>query len=125
MEGGKGSRVYSSRKGSQWFFGRKAHIGVDQDSGLIHSVATTGANVHNVTMGAELFYGEERVVYGDDAGDQGLEKREKRAGGDVECSIAMRPGHAADCLTQQKGDCWTGWSVLKLMGGLRWNIPSV
>ena len=43
----------------------KAHIGVDQSSGLIHSVTTTGANVHDVTMAAELLHGEESVVYGD------------------------------------------------------------
>ena len=42
-------------------------------------------------MAAELLHGEERVVHGD-AGYQGLEKREERAGGDVECGIAMRPG---------------------------------
>ena len=38
----------------------KAHIGVDQDSGLTHSVAITSANVHDVTMAAELLHGEER-----------------------------------------------------------------
>ena len=43
----------------------KAHVGVDQSSGLIHSVTTTGANVHDVTMAAELLHGEESVVYGD------------------------------------------------------------
>ena len=69
----------------------KAHIGVDQDSGLIHSVAITSANVYDVTMAAELLHGEESVVYGD-AGYQGLEKREEMAGRDVECRIAMRPG---------------------------------
>ena len=83
--------MHQTRKGNQWFFGMKAHVGVDQDSGLIHAVATTGANVHDVTMAAELLHGEERVVYGD-AGYQGLEKREEMAGRDVECRIAMRPG---------------------------------
>lgn len=77
--------MYSTRKGNQWFLGMKAHvgvdahIGVDKDSGLIHSVAATGANVQDVTMAAELLHGEERVFYGD-AGYQGLEKREETAG---------------------------------------------
>ena len=83
--------MHQTRKGNQWFFGMKAHIGVDQDSGLIHSVSTTGANVHDVTMAAELLHGEESVVYGD-AGYQGLEKREEMAGREVECRIALRPG---------------------------------
>ena len=56
---------HQTRKGNQWFFGMKAHIGVDKDSGLIHSVSTTGANVCDVTVTAELLHGEERVVYGD------------------------------------------------------------
>ena len=83
--------MHSTRKGNRWFFGMKAHIGVDQDSGLIHAVAVTGANIHDVTMAAELLDGEERVVYGD-AGYQGLQKREEMAGRDVECRIALRPG---------------------------------
>lgn len=76
--------MYSSRKGNQWFSGMKAHVGVDKDSVLIHWVATTGANVQDVTMAAELLHGEERVFYGD-AGYQGLEEREEMAGRDVEC----------------------------------------
>ena len=83
--------MHQTRKGNQWFFGMKAHIGVDKDSGLIHSIVTTGANVHDVTMAAELLHGEEKVVYGD-AGYQGLHKREEMAGRDVECRIAMRRG---------------------------------
>ena len=83
--------MHQTRKGNQCFLGMKAHISVDKDSGLIHSVATTGANIHDVTMAAELLHGEEKVVYGD-AGYQGLQKREEMAGQDVEYRIAMRPG---------------------------------
>jgi IS5 family transposase len=49
----------------------KVHIGVDKDSGLIHSVETTSANVHDITRAAQLLHGEEEVVYGD-AGYQGI-----------------------------------------------------
>ncbi len=52
----------------------KARIGVDKDSDLIHSVAITGANVHDVTMAAELLHEEEKVVYGD-AGYQCIRER--------------------------------------------------
>ena len=58
--------MYSTRKGrNQWFFGMKVHIGVDQDSRLIHTVAVTGANIHDVSMAAELVDGEEKMVDGD------------------------------------------------------------
>ncbi len=66
-------------------------LGVDRDSGLIHSVATTVAHVSDGIVAAELLHGEEKVVYGD-AGDQGLEKREEMAGPEVDCRIAMRHG---------------------------------
>ena len=72
-------------------FGMKVHIGVDKDSGLIHSVVTTAANVHDLTPAAELLHGNEEVVYGD-AGYQGIEKRPEMAGKTVEFRTAMRPG---------------------------------
>ena len=84
-------QMHQTRKGNQWFFGMKVHTGVDKDSGLIHSVATTSAHVSDVVMAAELLHGEEKVVYGD-AGDQSLEKREEMAEREVDCRIAMGPG---------------------------------
>ena len=56
-----------TRKGQQWYFGMKAHIGVDSRSKLIHSVAATGANVHDATVLPELLHGDETRVYGDQA----------------------------------------------------------
>ena len=64
-----------TKKGNTWYFGYKAHIGVDKDSGLVHTVEVTGANVHDVTMVPKLLTGEESVVYGD-SGYLGAEKRE-------------------------------------------------
>ena len=58
-----------------WHFGYKAHIGVDQDSGLVHSVEVTGANTHDVTMVPKLLTGEGNTVYGD-SGYLGAEKRD-------------------------------------------------
>ena len=69
----------------------KVHIGVDKDSGLIHSVVTTSANVHDLIPAAELLHGEEEVVYGD-AGYQGIVKRPEMAGKSTEFQVAMRPG---------------------------------
>jgi IS5 family transposase len=78
-------------KGKQWYFGMTVHIGVDSESGLIHSVETTAANVHDLTPSAELLHGEETVVYAD-AGYQGIEKREEMQGRGIGFRIAMRPG---------------------------------
>ena len=55
-------QMHQTRKGSQWFFGMKVQIGVDKDSGLIHSVATTTAHVSDVVVAAELLHGEEKVL---------------------------------------------------------------
>ncbi|MFM7265980.1 MAG: IS5 family transposase, partial [Cyanobium sp.] len=68
--------MHQACKCKQWHFGMKVHIGVDSESGLIHSVETTAANVHDLTPAAELLHGEETVVYAD-AGYQGIEKREE------------------------------------------------
>lgn len=67
--------AYQVKKGNAWHFGYKAHIGADKDSGLVHTVEVTGANVHDVTMVPKLLTGEEAVVYGD-SGYLGAEKRE-------------------------------------------------
>jgi IS5 family transposase len=69
----------------------KVHIGVDAESGLIHSVETTAANVHDLTPAAELLHGEETVVYAD-AGYQGIAKRPEMKGKAIDFRVAMRPG---------------------------------
>ena len=67
--------AHQTKKGNTWHFGYKAHIGVDRDSGLIHTVKATSANVHDVSMTSELLHGEEETVNGD-SGYIGAEKRE-------------------------------------------------
>jgi len=59
--------MHQTKKGNQWYFGMKVHIGVDKDSGLNHSVETTSANMHDITRAAQLLHGDEEVVYGDAA----------------------------------------------------------
>lgn len=68
--------MHQTRKGNQWYFGMKAHIGVDQRSGLVHTVTTTAANAGDVTEVDKLLHGKEKAVYGD-AGYRGAEKRVK------------------------------------------------
>ena len=90
-KGERDSEMHQTKKGNQWYFGMKVHIGVDKDNGLIHSVETTAANIHDLTPAAELLHGDETVVYAD-AGYQGIEKREEMQGKGIDFRVAMRPG---------------------------------
>lgn len=62
------------QKGNQWYFGMKVHIGVDADSGLVHTVRGTAGSVHDVVEANALLHGEETEAWGD-AGYQGAGKR--------------------------------------------------
>jgi len=61
------SAMHQTKKGNQWYFGMKAHIGVDSQTKLIHSVAATAANVHDSQVLPELLHGQETRVWGDSA----------------------------------------------------------
>ena len=99
--------MHSSKKGNQWYFGMKAHIGVDADSGLVHTVRSTAGHVHDINEGNSLLHGKESMVFAD-AGYQGIEKRAD-AKPEVKWHIAMRPGkrkaldkgHAADAMLDE------------------------
>jgi len=104
--GTRDPEMHQTKKGNQWHFGMKAHIGVDLHSGLVHTVVGTRANVNDVTQAAALLHGEETLAFGD-AGYQGVDKRAEHQGRDVTWYIAMRPGKrrvlgssAIDRLTQ-------------------------
>ena len=66
----------STKKGNDWYFGMKAHIGVDAVSGLVHTVTTTAANAHDATQAHALLHGQEEVVFAD-SGYRGVEKRQE------------------------------------------------
>jgi transposase, IS5 family len=72
--GTRDPEMHQAKKGNQWFFGMKAHIGVDEDSGLVHHVECTAANVADVTQVHKLLHGGEATVYGD-SGYTGAGKR--------------------------------------------------
>jgi IS5 family transposase len=82
--------MHQSKKGQQWFFGMKAHIGVDADSGLVHTVRGTSGNVNDVVEANSLLHGQETDVFAD-AGYQGAHKRPD-AKEEVKWHVAMRPG---------------------------------
>ncbi|MGE9527404.1 transposase, partial [Escherichia coli] len=68
--------MHPTKKGNQWYFGMKAHIGVDAQSGLTHSLVTTAANEHDLNQVGKLLHGDEEFISAD-AGYQGAEKRDE------------------------------------------------
>ena len=79
------------KKGNQYHFGMKLHIGVDAMTGVVHSLSTTSANVHDVTEAHRLLHGGEQQVWGD-AGYTGVQKRPENLEFDVDWQVAMKPG---------------------------------
>ena len=85
----------SVKKGNQWHFGYKAHIGVDKDTGLVHTIKATSANEHDVTITSQLLHGEEKEVYGD-SGYIGAETRAEaiirnKSGKKIKSKINCKP----------------------------------
>ena len=90
-QGERDPEMHQTKKGNQWHFGMKAHIGVDADSGLVHTVVGTAANVNDVTQAHALVHGAETDVFAD-AGYQGVGKRDETQEINVNWHVAMRPG---------------------------------
>lgn len=88
--GRRDPEMHQTRKGNQWYFGMKAHVGVDAESGLVHSVIGTAANIADVTQAHDLLHGREKVVFGD-AGYIGVDKRPE-ARHTVVWRVAMKAG---------------------------------
>lgn len=84
-------QMHQTRKGNQWYFGMKAHLGADAQSGLVHSLSGTAANVADVAQSHELLHGQEKEGYGD-AGYTGVEKRPDRS--EARGSRVVRGGQA-------------------------------
>ena len=91
--GERGPEMHQTKKGNQWHFGMKAHIGEDADTGIVHSMSATAANAHDVTeaLAHNLLHRGEMVVWGD-AGYQGVHQREENLGLELEWRVAMRSG---------------------------------
>ena len=90
-KGERDPEMHQTKKGNQWYHGMKAHIGVDAETGLAHSLATTAANVSDVATAHELLHGGEESVHGD-AGYQGVGKRPENRDAAVDWQTAMKPG---------------------------------
>jgi IS5 family transposase len=96
--GTRDPEMHQTKKGNQWHFGMKAHIGVDAGTGYVHTVSATAANVHDLDETVNLVRADDEVVYAD-AGYQGVQKRPEIAGDEhlstVEI-VAERKGSVED-----------------------------
>jgi IS5 family transposase len=92
--------MHQIKKGNQWYyrfvesfaFGMEVPIGVDKDTGLIHSVEPMAANVPDITPAGDLLHGEETVVH-TDASYQGIEKCSEMKGKAIGFQISVRPSN--------------------------------
>lgn len=90
QEGERDPEMHQTKKGNQWHFGMKAHIGVDDASGLVHHVECTAANVADVTQVHKLLHGKEDTVCGD-SGYTGAARREELQDVEAGFLIAEKP----------------------------------
>ena len=94
-EGKRDPEMHQTRKGNQWFFGMKIHIGVDAGTGYTHSLVATSANASDISQAEKLLRDDDDVVYGD-AGYVGIEKRpeivEHERKSNIKFYINRRPG---------------------------------
>lgn len=87
--------MHQTKKGNEWKFGMKCHIGVDAGSGFVHTIAVTAANEHDITQTAKLLREDDKVVYGD-SGYLGVWKRPEILNNEhfskIDFRINRRPG---------------------------------
>jgi IS5 family transposase len=93
-KGERDPEMHQAKKGNQWYFGMKVHIGVDAGTGCVHTVTATAANVHDVEEVPHLLRPDDAVMYGD-SGYLGAEKRAEASDDEhfksVEYRVAVRP----------------------------------
>jgi transposase, IS5 family len=103
--GTRDPEMHQTKKGNQWYFGMKAHIGADAGTGYVHNVTATSANVHDLDQVADLVRTDDEVVY-TDAGYQGVEKRPEIAGNEhlsrVEFRVAARKSRLVKMAEQDR-----------------------
>ena len=118
--------AHSTKKGNQWYFGFKAHIGVDKDTGLVHTVKATAANVNDIVMISQLLHGEEKEVYGD-SGYLGANNRKdailtNKNGEEIEYEINLKPSQIKKLPI---GRIWTAMCAAKRRAKVRAKVEHV
>lgn len=112
--GERDPQMHQTKKGQQWYFGMKAHIGADASSGLVHTVVGTAANVSDISQTHALLHGQEETVHAD-AGYLGVEKREEilAQGREVDWRVAAKRGKLKEMPESWVKDLTWGFEKLK------------
>ena len=111
-DGERDPSMHQTKKGNQWHFGMKAHIGVDENSGLVHHVACTAANAADVTQVHALLHGEEATIYGD-SGYTGADKRDELEGVKAGFLIAEKRSKIEAIKNRRERKCAKRWEHYK------------
>ncbi len=90
-----------TKKGNQWYFGMKAHVGTDTRKGLVHSVVVTDASVHDSKVMGKLLHGEEKAVYGDKA-YAGEERKKECEGSGIEWRVKRKANRGQQLTEEDK-----------------------
>jgi IS5 family transposase len=101
QSGKRDPEMSSTQKSGKWHFGMKAHVGVDPKSGLVHSLTTTTAKIHDTHEFESLLHGEEKVILGDKGYFSASRKRNLRAHG-IFCGILDRASRNTSLSSSQK-----------------------
>lgn len=113
QDGKRDPQMHQTKKGNQYYFGMKAHIGVDDASGLVHHVECTAANVADISQVHKLLHGKEDTVCGD-SGYTGLEKRQEMASRRrLRYLIAERPSKLKQIKNKRELKCAQRWEHTK------------
>ena len=106
--GSRDPEIHQTKKGNEWHFGMKMHVGVDAGTGYVHTIEATSANEHDITAASKLFRKDDEVVYGDSA-YLGIEKRPEKQGDKqkaaIDYRINQRPGKTAN-IPHRTGKDW-------------------
>ena len=104
--------MHQTKKGNEWHFGMKAHIGVDAVSGLVHTVVGTAVNVSHVSEAAHLLHSDESSVHAD-AGYTGLDQRAEMQGKRLDYYIAAKRGRVQQLPEGAQRDSARAWERTK------------
>ena len=100
-KGERDPEMSSTKKNNQWYFGMKAHVGVDARYGLVHTVVTTTAKVHDSKVMDQLLHGKEQTIYGDKAyASQEARIRHEESG--KRWRVSSKPGKGKELNPHQK-----------------------
>lgn len=111
-DGERDPEMHQTRKGSQWFFGMKVHIGVDEHSGLVHHAHCTAANVGDVTQVQHLLHGHEEDIYGG-SGYTGADNRAELKGTKAVFLIAKKPSRLSAIKNMRELKHMRRWEYFK------------